>query len=123
MDEMTIYWITRFDAFKGLFELLGIVSCLSVIAFGIISIVGSYDNDFIYDTNLLNCIKRIARISCICCVVFSLICCLFPSTKEMFAIKCIPAIVSKENIEKFKDISNDMFDVTANYIKDLKKNK
>lgn len=123
MDDMTIYWITRLDTFKGLFEVLSVVSFISVAAFGIISVVGSYDNDMIYDTNLLNCFKRITRISCVCFTVFCLITCFLPSTKEMFAIKCIPIIASKENIEKFKGISESMLDATANYIKDLNKSR
>lgn len=123
MDEMTIYWITRLDAFKGVFELLCFVSFISVAGFGLMSIIGSYDNDIIYDTNLLNCVKRITRISCVCCAVFSLIICFLPSTKEMFAIKCIPVIASKENIEKFKGISDNMLDATANYIKELNKSR
>ena len=123
MDEMTIYWITRLDAFKGLFGFLCFASVISVVGFGLLSIIGSYDNDIVYDTNLLNCLKRITRISCVCCVVFFLITSFLPSTKEMFAIKCIPAIASKENVEKLKSISNDMLDATAAYIKDLKKSK
>ena len=123
MDEMTIYWITRLDSFKGLFEFLCFVSFISVIAFGLLSVIGSYDNDIIYDTKLLNCFKRITRISCVCCAVFFLISSFLPSTKEMFAIKCIPIIASKENIEKFKGIGDNMLDATAAYIKDLNKSR
>ena len=123
MDEIAIYWITRLDTFKSLFELLSGISLVSIVAFGLISIIGSHDNDFISDTNLLNRFKRITHISFICCVVFCLINCFLPSTKEMFAIKCIPAIASKENIEKFKDISSNMLDATADYIKGLNKSR
>ena len=123
MDEMTIYWITRLDAFKGLFEFLCFASVISSLGFGLMSIIGSFDHDFIYDTKVLNCFKRITRISCLCATVFFLINSFFPSTKEMFAIKCIPIITSKENIEKFKGISESMLDATANYIKDLNKSR
>lgn len=123
MDEMTIYWITRLDAFKCLINFLGFASFISAIVFGIISVAGSYDNYVVYDEKLLRCFKHMTCISLICCAVFSLMNCFLPSTKEMFAIKCIPAIASKENVEKLKAISNDMLDATAAYIEDLKKNK
>ena len=121
MDEMTIYWITRLDTFKEVFSFISVMSCITSVAMGVITLVGTYDNDMMYNDGLLKRLKQIACISFVCFTVFGLIYCFLPSTKEMFAIKCIPAIASKENVEKFKDISNDMLDATANYIKDLNK--
>ena len=44
-----------------------------------------------------------------------------PTTKEMIAIKVIPQITSVDNVEKIKDVSKDMLDVTAEWLKDMRK--
>ena len=44
-----------------------------------------------------------------------------PTTKEMIAIKVIPQIASVNNVEKIKDISKDMLDITADWLKDMRK--
>jgi cytochrome b subunit of formate dehydrogenase len=121
MDEMTIYWITRFDTVKNALEFLSIISFIISAATGVTSFIASFDRDMMFDTDILRNFKLTARISFICFAIFGFMYCFMPSTKEMFAIKCIPAIVSKENVEKFKDISDNMLDATATYIKDLKK--
>jgi cytochrome b subunit of formate dehydrogenase len=121
MDEMTIYWITRFDTVKNALEFLSIISFIISAATGVTSFIASFDRDMMFDTDILKSFKLITRISFVCFAIFGFMYCFMPSTKEMFAIKCIPAIVSKENVEKFKDISDNMLDATATYIKDLKK--
>lgn len=42
------------------------------------------------------------------------------TTKEMIAIKVIPQIASVDNVEKIKDISKDMLDITADWLKDMR---
>ena len=44
-----------------------------------------------------------------------------PTTKEMIAIKVIPQMASVNNVEKIKDISKDMLDITAEWLKDMRK--
>ena len=44
-----------------------------------------------------------------------------PTTKEMIAIKVIPQIASTENVDKIKGISKDMLDITAEWLKDMRK--
>ena len=44
-----------------------------------------------------------------------------PTTKEMIAIKVIPQIASVNNVEKIKDISEDMLDITTVWLKDMRK--
>ena len=44
-----------------------------------------------------------------------------PTTKEMIAIKVIPQIANVENVEKIKDISKDMLDITSDWLKDMRK--
>lgn len=39
----------------------------------------------------------------------------------MIAIKVIPQIASVNNVEKIKDISKDMLDITADWLKDMRK--
>ena len=39
----------------------------------------------------------------------------------MVAIKVIPQITSVDNVEKIKDVSKDMLDVTAEWLKDMRK--
>ena len=54
-------------------------------------------------------------------MAFSLARTFTPTTKEMIAIKVIPQIASTENVEKIKDISKDMLDITADWLKDMRK--
>jgi hypothetical protein len=46
-----------------------------------------------------------------------------PTTREMAAIKVVPALASPENCKKLKTISSDILDVAADWLKDIKGKK
>ena len=131
MTETMIYWITRLDGIRGfcfgiqrfavLFTILGIIAalvstCISASA----EAEGSDD-----EARVANGICKIACKVWIPAFCIAIVCSLArtftPTTKEMIAIKVIPQMASVNNVEKIKDISKDMLDITAEWLKDMRK--
>jgi len=88
MNEMTIYWITRLDGINALLCLCWIISLIAV-AFGFLSRVSTPEHD-----------KRAIAVENKCMAIgfslfalFLLVFVFTPTTKEMIAIKGIPAVV------------------------------
>lgn len=120
ITENMIYWITRFDALNGLaaffiaLSLIGIVVTLPFIL------------NFPDDGETRIC-KWVIGVCSSIFLVMVLVLTFLPTTKEMCAIKVIPAIA---NNEKINDISNFMLDSAKEWIKqslpakgDLKKSE
>ena len=131
MTETMIYWITRLDGIRGfccgiqtiavLFAVLGIIVAIVALCISVTAEEEGSDDD--------------ARIACgickIACKVWipafciAMVCSFArmftPTTKEMIAIKVIPQIASTENVDKIKGISKDMLDITAEWLKDMRK--
>lgn len=131
MTESMIYWITRLDGIHGFcfgiqafamaFAVLGIIAalvstCISASA----EAEGSND-----EARVASSICKIACKIWIPAFCIAMACSLArtftPTTKEMIAIKVVPQIASTENVEKIKDISKDMLDITADWLKDMRK--
>ena len=128
MTESMIYWITRLDgihgfcfgiqAFAMVFAVLGIIAALVSTCISASAEAEGSDDE-----------ARVAsKIACkiwIPAFCIAMACSLArtftPTTKEMIAIKVIPQIASTENVEKIKDISKDMLDITADWLKDMRK--
>ena len=131
MTESMIYWITRLDGIRGfcfgiqtfgvLFTILGVIAAIAATCVGVASEEDG-DND---DARVANGICKIACKVWIPAFCIAIACSLArtftPTTKEMIAIKVIPRIASTENVEKIKDISKDMLDITADWLKDMRK--
>ena len=135
MTESTIYWITRLDEIKSLLDAFQTISTIIVaISFLFLAVLLCVrcDEKYRYGTGT----RDYMTISIICkyaYMVFIPAFCIamtsafaktfIPTTREMIAIKVIPCIANDESIEKIKDISKDMLDITADWLKNTKKSK
>ena len=131
MTESMIYWITRLDGIRGLcfgiqtfavlFTILGIIAAIVATSISVASEEDGSDDD----ARIANGICKIACKIWIPAFCIAMVCSLArtftPTTKEMIAIKVIPQMASTENVEKIKDISKDMLDITADWLKDMRK--
>ena len=131
MTESMIYWITRLDGIRGLcfgiqtfavlFTILGIIAAIVATSISVASEEDGSDDD----ARIANGICKIACKIWIPAFCIAMVCSLartfIPTTKEMIAIKVIPQMASTENVEKIKDISKDMLDITADWLKDMRK--
>ena len=131
MTESMIYWITRLDGIHGLcsgiqtfavlFTILGVIAAIAATCASVASEEDGADDD----ARVANGICKIACKIWIPAFCIAMVCSLArtftPTTKEMIAIKVIPQMASTENVEKIKDISKDMLDITADWLKDMRK--
>ena len=104
-----------------LFAILGIVAAIAAACIR----VGAEEEGSDDDARIASGICKIACKVWIPAFCIALVCSFArmftPTTKEMVAIKVIPQITSVDNVEKIKDISKDMLDVTAEWLKDMRK--
>ena len=131
MTESMIYWITRLDGIRGLcfgiqtfavlFTILGIVAAIAATCIR----VGAEEEGSDDDARIASGICKIACKVWIPAFCIAMVCSFArmftPTTKEMIAIKVIPQIASTENVDKIKGISKDMLDITAEWLKDMRK--
>ena len=132
MTESMIYWITRLDGIHGFCQgfqiiatILAVVGIITALIAGGIKTAAAAEGNCESDERIAGSICKIACkvwIPAFCiATVCSLARTLTPTTKEMIAIKVIPQIASVNNVEKIKDISKDMLDITADWLKDMRK--
>ena len=131
MTESMIYWITRLDCIREFcygiqliavpFAVLGIVASLAATCIKI----GAEEDGLDDDVRIASGICKIACKVWIPAFCIAIMCSLArtftPTTKEMITIKVIPQITSVDNVEKIKDISKDMLDITSDWLKDMRK--
>ena len=131
MTESMVYWITRLDGIRGfclgiqtfavLFAILGIIAAIVALCISVTAEEEGSDDD----ARIANSICKFACKVWIPAFCIALVCSFArmftPTTKEMVAIKVIPQITSVDNVEKIKDVSKDMLDVTAEWLKDMRK--
>ena len=131
MTESMIYWITRLDGIRGLcfgiqtfavlFVILGIIAAIVALCISVTAEEEGSDDD----ARIANSICKFACKVWIPAFCIAMACSLArtftPTTKEMIAIKVIPQITSVDNVEKIKDVSKDMLDVTVDWLKDMRK--
>ena len=131
MTESMIYWITRLDGIHSFFLGLQVISIIltavgTTIALTTVCLKASAELDEysdevrIYDYVCKIALKVLIPAFCIA-MTCSLTRTFMPTTKEMIAIKVIPQIASVNNVEKIKDISEDMLDITTGWLKDMRK--
>ena len=131
MTESMIYWITRLDGIHGFCFGIQTIAVISTIIGAIAALVSgglkaASEADGSEDEAKIS--ASICRVSCkvwIPAFCIAMVCSLArtftPTTKEMIAIKVIPQIANVENVEKIKDISKDMLDITSDWLKDMRK--
>ena len=131
MTESMIYWITRLDGIHSFFLGLQVISTILTavgIAIALTTVClkasaeldESSDEVGIYDYVCKLALKVLIPAFCIA-MTCSLARTFMPTTKEMIAIKVIPQIASVNNVEKIKDVSEDMLDITTGWLKDMRK--
>ena len=131
MTESMVYWITRLDGIRGfcfgiqtfavLFAILGIIAAIVALCISVTAEEEGSDDD----ARIANSICKFACKVWIPAFCIAMACSLArtftPTTKEMIAIKVIPQITNVDNVEKIKDVSKDMLDITAEWLKDMRK--
>ena len=131
MTESMIYWITRLDGIHGFCQgfqiiatILAVVGIITALITGGVKAAATAEGSD-DDAKIAGSICKVACrvwIPMFClATICSLARTLTPTTKEMIAIKVIPQIASVNNVEKIKDISKDMLDITADWLKDMRK--
>lgn len=120
MDETTIYWITRLDGINVLFVSCMILSLVSTLL-GIALWVDSNEH---CEEDGVALAKRIVKITFSLLVLFVLALVFTPTTKEMIAIKGIPAVVdvakSRNVGEKAERVCNALMKIIEDKAKDPK---
>ena len=131
MTESMIYWITRLDGIHGLFygiqtfavvfTILGIVAAIAATCISVAAKEDGLDDDARVASSICKIACKVWIPAFCIAIVCSLARTFTPTTKEMIAIKVIPQIASTENVEKIKDISKEMLDITAEWLNDTRK--
>ena len=131
MTESMIYWITRLDGIHGLcfgiqtfavlFAILGIIAAIVALCISVTAEEEGSDDDARIASSICKIACKVWIPAFCIAIVCSLARTFTPTTKEMIAIKVIPQMASVDNVEKIKDISKDMLDVTAEWLKDMRK--
>lgn len=131
MTESMIYWITRLDGIHGFCFGIQTIAVISTIIGAIVALVAvciKVSSEVEESNDDARFASRICKIACkvwIPAFCIAIMCSLArtftPTTKEMIAIKVIPQIANVNNIEKIKDISKDMLDITSDWLKDMRK--
>ena len=131
MTESMIYWITRLDGIHGLFygiqtfavvfTILGIVAAIAATCISVAAKEDGLDDDARVASSICKIACKVWIPAFCIAIVCSLARTFTPTTKEMIAIKVIPQITSVDNVDKIKDVSKDMLDVTVDWIKDMHK--
>ena len=131
MTESMIYWITRLDGIHGfcsgiqtlagVFAIVGIAAAIIAVCIKIISEAEGSDDDARVASGICKIACKVWIPAFCIAIMCSLARTFTPTTKEMIAIKVIPQIADANNIGKIKDISKDMLDITADWLKDMRK--
>ena len=131
MTETMIYWITRLDGIRGfcfgiqrfavLFTILGVIAALVSTCISASAEAEGSDDEARVASSICKIACKVWIPAFCIAIVCSLARTFTPTTKEMIAIKVIPQMASVNNVEKIKDISKDMLDITAEWLKDMRK--
>ena len=131
MTETMIYWITRLDSIRGfcfgiqtfavLFTILGVIVAIVALCISVTAEEEGSDDDARIASSICKFACKVWIPAFCIAMVCSLARTFTPTTKEMIAIKVIPQMASVDNVEKIKDVSKDMLDITAEWLKDMRK--
>lgn len=123
ITPMQMYWLLKLDDIGTMFSI--IVGASIVVVF-ISAFLYCFSKDA-EDEAMVKVSVHMLILSLICSIVFVISNTLLPTTKQMAAIYVVPAIVNNEKIQqiggKTLDISNQLLDLTKEYLKDKAKDK
>ena len=132
MTETMIYWITRLNRIHNFCDGIQTIALLFAVIGFIILLVAAILKHMAEADGTDSEVKMssgVCKMSCkiwipaLCVAMICSFARIFtPTTQELVAIKVIPQIASTNNVEKIKGISKDLFDITANWLKDLQNN-
>ena len=129
MTETMIYWITRLDGICNFCDVIQTIALVFTVIGMIILLAASILKHISESEEDVKIANGLCKMSCkfwIPALCVALICSFVliftPTSREMVAIKVIPQIASTNNIEKIKGISKDLFDTTADWLKDIQNN-
>ena len=134
MNETAMYWITRLDGIRSLLNgsgvLCGVVFFVGALFWAVSASIRNsnerynrddhVDSDWAQANAVANTAKPFAIWGLALSIALSVAHVFIPTTREMVAIKVVPAIASPEMCEKLKDVSRDFVDVAAEWLKDVK---
>lgn len=126
LTETTIYFITRLDDVKAVFHGTAIVSGILVLvsSFGVLILLSDAEtNPNVITDNWNKLMKwwKSVRLTCfVLFIVFLVAYALTPTTKEMAAIKVIPAIVNSRDIQ---EIGQDFKVLAKEWLNELRPEK
>lgn len=124
-----MYWITRLNGLHSFFDGIVILSDAAWFVATMVVVItyivmmfnkkyGPNDSDYVIAKSI-NSIALKVLVPALCIAVScSLVQVFVPTTKEMIAIKVIPAVAASEHASKLKDISNDALDIASAWLKD-----
>jgi len=122
MSESTIYWITRLD---GINVLMGWLIAILVILFALASclacVLKDCDADDPERKRLEPEVKRLVVVVFWCIVAVVLAFVFTPTTKEMVAIKVIPALANSRLADKSLQNIDALLDICVEQVKARKK--
>ena len=122
MSESTIYWITRLDGINNLLEwLIFSLVIVLVASIGVTAMMAMVDDDDPSVKRLAPRISRYMSVSFWCIVTSSLTLVFTPTTKEMVAIKVIPALANSRLADKSLQNIDALLDVCVEQVKARKK--
>lgn len=112
-----IYWILKLDAIQNMFLIFSIFTGMFGLAMAIIWGVNSADDYYDNEKKAAACRKRFF-VTVPVLVVLMLITALLPSTKQMAAIKVIPAIANSEIVGELSADAKELYRMGINAIKE-----
>jgi len=132
-----MYWLTRLDHVHSFLNSFGCLLCLTALLTIVISVISwivrtaneqwnrenHVDSDWKAANSILKITRPIAVLAVSLCIAVEVLTMFIPTTREMAAIKVVPALANPENCQKLKTISSDILDVTADWLKDIKGKK
>ena len=131
MTESMIYWITRLDGIHNfclgvqmistIFAVLGLIVVLIATCLKAEAKSQGYNNDVRINDYICKIALKVLIPAFCTATICSLTRTFTPTTKEMIAIKVIPQITNVDNVDKIKDVSKDMLDVTVDLLNDMQK--
>lgn len=118
MSESTIYWITRLDGVNNLLAwLIGILVILLVLSFRLFCKLQVCDDDDSERKRLEPQVTRFITVLFWCVVATVLAAVFTPTTKEMVAIKVIPALANSHLADKSLQNIATLLDVCVEQLK------
>lgn len=123
ITPMQMYWLLKLDDIGTMFSIIVGTSIAAVFISAIFYCASKGAEDEVTAKISVHALI----LSLICSIVFLIINTLLPTTKQMAAIYVVPALVNNEKIQQISgktlDISNQLLDLTKEYLEDKAKDK